>query len=181
MKQTKQYGLNQWELSDPIRMADFNADNSRLEEALKGKAGRFQKIREYVASQGSASAGVTFGVSDWSEWDCVAATFDLQKTSFRDGDFFILYAMDTSYQVDQTTFRGLNGGSFCVLLFPHHDKASRIRGFAAGSGSAPIFLRRPFEDLTGLSILVRNKTLGTVGDLSDTTFNDAIWSVYGMK
>lgn len=34
MKQTEQYGLNQWELSDPILMADFNADNLKLADEL---------------------------------------------------------------------------------------------------------------------------------------------------
>lgn len=34
MKQTEQYKLNQWELSDHIRMEDFNADNAKIEAQL---------------------------------------------------------------------------------------------------------------------------------------------------
>lgn len=34
MKQTEQYGLNQWELTDPIKMADFNADNAKIAAEL---------------------------------------------------------------------------------------------------------------------------------------------------
>lgn len=34
MKQTEQYKLNQWELSDRIQMADFNADNAKIEAEL---------------------------------------------------------------------------------------------------------------------------------------------------
>ena len=36
MKQTGQYGLNQWDLSDRIRMEDFNADNFKIAAALAG-------------------------------------------------------------------------------------------------------------------------------------------------
>ena len=32
--QTQHYGLNQWELSDSVVMADFNADNQKVDEAL---------------------------------------------------------------------------------------------------------------------------------------------------
>ena len=34
MKQTDHYGLNQWDLSDRIRMEDFNADNAKLAAQL---------------------------------------------------------------------------------------------------------------------------------------------------
>ncbi len=34
MKQTEHYGLNQWDLSDRIRMEDFNADNAKLAAQL---------------------------------------------------------------------------------------------------------------------------------------------------
>nr|WP_325221513.1 hypothetical protein [uncultured Oscillibacter sp.] len=34
MKQTEHCELNQWELSDPIRMADFNADNAKIAAEL---------------------------------------------------------------------------------------------------------------------------------------------------
>ena len=38
MKQTENYGLNQWELADRIRMEDFNGDNEKVDAALKGQA-----------------------------------------------------------------------------------------------------------------------------------------------
>ncbi len=34
MKQTEHCSLNQWELSDPIRMEDFNADNAKIAAEL---------------------------------------------------------------------------------------------------------------------------------------------------
>lgn len=40
MRQTDQYGLNQWDLSDRIRMEDFNADNLKIAAALAGLGAR---------------------------------------------------------------------------------------------------------------------------------------------
>ena len=34
MKQTGAYQLNQWELTDRIRMEDFNSDNTKVDAAL---------------------------------------------------------------------------------------------------------------------------------------------------
>ena len=38
MKQTQNYQLNQWELTDRIQMEDFNGDNSKVDAALAGLA-----------------------------------------------------------------------------------------------------------------------------------------------
>lgn len=75
---TNTYQLNQWVLDDPLLMADFNADNSRIDSALRGLSGSisntaaslnstietlpFKKIKEITASA-SASA-VSLDVSD---------------------------------------------------------------------------------------------------------------------
>lgn len=36
MKETGNFQLNQWEMSDRIQMEDFNADNRKIDEALEG-------------------------------------------------------------------------------------------------------------------------------------------------
>jgi hypothetical protein len=36
-KHTTNYGLNQWEATDPVLRVDFNADNAALEQALTAK------------------------------------------------------------------------------------------------------------------------------------------------
>ena len=48
MKQTQNYQLNQWEMTDLIKMEDFNGDNSKVDAALKTLAGQ-------VASKASSS------------------------------------------------------------------------------------------------------------------------------
>lgn len=39
MNQTEHYGLSQWALTDRVRMADFNADNAKLDAALAALSG----------------------------------------------------------------------------------------------------------------------------------------------
>ena len=39
MNRTPNYNLNQWEKSDKVLMDDFNADNAKIDAALKGEAG----------------------------------------------------------------------------------------------------------------------------------------------
>ena len=43
--QTPNYGLNQWSLDDSVVMADFNADNLKLEEALNTITASIPQIR----------------------------------------------------------------------------------------------------------------------------------------
>ena len=54
MKQTEHYGLNQWDLSDRIRMEDFNADNqitdtilAALDDELQEKLGGPELIASF--------------------------------------------------------------------------------------------------------------------------------------
>ena len=35
---TRHFGLSQWQSTDPIRVADFNADNQKLDDALAARA-----------------------------------------------------------------------------------------------------------------------------------------------
>lgn len=42
--QTKNYSLNQWALSDSVIMADFNADNEKVDEALSALSKRINSV-----------------------------------------------------------------------------------------------------------------------------------------
>ena len=44
--QTTNYGLNQWEATDQVLRADFNADNSKIDAALKGLAEKGTALEE---------------------------------------------------------------------------------------------------------------------------------------
>ena len=60
--QTAHYALNQWVKSDQVRMEDFNADNAKLDAALKAaeqrSAGLDAKIDAAVATAEQRSAAV---------------------------------------------------------------------------------------------------------------------------
>lgn len=49
MQQTEHYQLNQWELSDRIRMEDFNADNAKIAAALAGLERRIELLDRAAA------------------------------------------------------------------------------------------------------------------------------------
>ena len=49
MKQTGAYQLNQWELTDRIRMEDFNSDNAKVDAALSALSGRVDAKAEQSA------------------------------------------------------------------------------------------------------------------------------------
>ena len=49
MKQTGAYQLNQWELTDRIRMEDFNSDNAKVDAALSALSGRVDTKAEQAA------------------------------------------------------------------------------------------------------------------------------------
>lgn len=180
MKKTETYQLNQWELSDRVRMEDFNADNLRLEKILAKKPGRFQEIASYSAGDGNNNYGLATQVDDWSQWEIVMAVYDLSKTTFLEDDGIALAPNYTDHTFGDH-IEGLGGGTFLLLLFPFHDQTSSIKGIAIGKGSTAFFSSRPFSDLTGISVRLINKTLHSYLDLSTTRFTDPVWSVYGVK
>lgn len=53
MRKTETYQLNQWEISDRVRMEDFNADNVQLEKILTEKFGRVEKLGGTNPTEGS--------------------------------------------------------------------------------------------------------------------------------
>ena len=67
MKQTDQYGLNQWDLSDRIRMEDFNADNFKIAAALAGLDARADGLGGQVSGLGGQIATLDGQVSGLGE------------------------------------------------------------------------------------------------------------------
>ena len=95
MKQTANYQLNQWEQADRILMADFNADNLKVDGALAGLqtalsaetaalAARidaltaaleakspFVKLKEVYVPENKRNVTMDLSDIDWSEWQAV--------------------------------------------------------------------------------------------------------------
>lgn len=53
MNQTENYQLNQWEMTDRIRMEDFNADNARIDAALSDQAASLTALAAAVPLRGN--------------------------------------------------------------------------------------------------------------------------------
>ena len=49
--QTSNYGLNQWEATDEVLRTEFNADNSKIDAALKGLADKDAELEGTLAGQ----------------------------------------------------------------------------------------------------------------------------------
>ena len=52
--QTTNYGLNQWEATDQVLRTDFNADNSKIDAALKGLADKDMALDGALGEQATA-------------------------------------------------------------------------------------------------------------------------------
>ena len=53
--QTSNYGLNQWEATDQVLRTDFNADNAKIDAALKGLADQNAALEGMVAAATTAA------------------------------------------------------------------------------------------------------------------------------
>lgn len=77
--QTEHYKLNQWELNDSVVMAEFNADNQKLDTALTALD---QKIAEAVEQVRAAipriQIGSYVGTGTYGEENPTALTFDFE-------------------------------------------------------------------------------------------------------
>lgn len=80
MNYTGNYQLNQWEKTDRVLMDDFNADNAKLDAALKANAdavtalanrSRFTKLREVNITVETTPLEISVADIDWSQWDKV--------------------------------------------------------------------------------------------------------------
>jgi hypothetical protein len=72
---TPVYRLNQWELTDKPRMADFNYDNQQIELALVGKSDRINAVATYsggtfrLTAAGTLSSRYTLSFRAPEEWN----------------------------------------------------------------------------------------------------------------
>ena len=114
MNQTTNYQLNQWESTDRILMADFNADNAKLDAALKAQADAIAaKAAQSTVTALSQTVSTKASQSDMpalsQEPDSLSAQVDLR------GNCQIYY---TTYTGDGQTTRTLTfpGKPLLVLV-----------------------------------------------------------------
>ena len=77
MTKTTNYQLNQWAKSDRILMADFNADNAKIDAAIAGRLGPIEEIKRMTVDKQSDSLAIDLSDIDWGKWSIVAIVCDL--------------------------------------------------------------------------------------------------------
>ena len=80
MNYTENYQLNQWEQTDRVLMEDFNADNAKLDAALKTNAeavialanrSRFTKLKEITIQDYTTTVEIDLSDVEWNQWSKV--------------------------------------------------------------------------------------------------------------
>ena len=147
MKQTEQYGLNQWELTDRIRMEDFNADNAKIAAALAGKTGRLEKINDTILNSLCSGFGTKPNVSNWNDWDMTLflVYVDCIKTS---ADFRLKVEFEClDGKTPPQTVALLEPDNLLIIFFPRHDENSLVEGVIIGGGTKVFRMPFPFKHL----------------------------------
>ena len=156
MKKTTNYQLNQWAKSDRILMADFNADNAKIDAAIASRLGPAELIYENVYGKGGGEFSIDLTEMDWNKWSAVAMT--LQPLS---GYSDALVSFMVESQTPGAAFSALGSAPLqptLMVLFPLRD-ASRAVHAVAFSGGKFIVTTGPYSSITKVSASI-NKVNG---------------------
>lgn len=150
MNQTENYGMNQWELTDRIRMEDFNGDNAKIDAALKSQA---EALAAETAAREAADTALAEQVGlhtiktvtqpgndmammvdlsdiDWSQWKAVHIFMELQGTGYFHPNFSGASATSETFAVP---------GKKCLTLLNMHGGVECVSGILCGYNK-PIIL-----------------------------------------
>ena len=148
MKQTDQYGLNQWELTDRIQMEDFNADNLKIAAALAGKMGRFEEIYSHSSEGIADSMSFNHLVRNWNEWDMFGFLLHLKiSQEFADVSLQVSFDCKEGQTTTHLEVACLPPASLLILLFPWHDENRLVEGVIIGGGTKVFQMSFPFKQL----------------------------------
>ncbi len=95
MNQTSNYQLNQWQLHDRIQMQDFNADNAKIDAALKAEADArtagdlWVKLKEQTLSADAPQIDINLSGIDLSQYRQLDLWLDPVLKSGGPDSFFI--------------------------------------------------------------------------------------------
>ena len=86
--QTSNYGLNQWEATDQVLRTDFNADNAKIDAALKGLADKDTALEAMVSAATGAAGNCEMefftynGSGDYGEENKTVINFSVRPEFF---------------------------------------------------------------------------------------------------
>lgn len=139
MKQTDQYGLNQWELSDRIQMEDFNADNAKIDTALAGMLGRASLYWSVPATPGSTTGPKTINpsglVDDWSNYEYVIMMVDIPEGDQRTGSPLEIQIGNNPSETVAT----IPEDSFIVIFRSRRNASSKVQGTILSANGVKFF------------------------------------------
>ena len=148
MKQTEQYGLNQWELTDRIRMADFNTDNAKIAAALAGKTGRLEKITFNSLGSPSLGLGTKPFVSNWNDWEMTLFFLHANYTPAGAASQLKVQFECSNGSTQPQVVALLEPDSLLMIFFPRHDENSLVEGAIIGGGTKVFQMPFPFKHLS---------------------------------
>lgn len=149
MKQTEHYGLNQWELTDQIKMADFNADNAKIAAALAGKMGKLEP--SYIFPSDTGFSRATFRIlpypTEWTDWAITIAHFHTSNPESK-----ALDTMELRLGGGEPLLT-LPGGPILVITAPLHDPSRNIQGLIIADNVIKLFHTDiPFEGTDSMDL-----------------------------
>lgn len=150
MQQTSKYKLNQWDLTDPILMSDFNADNEKLEAALGEKLERWEQIRDFTFNGGSTSTAFIPYAPHWGIYSFTAFFIEMRFLSDPP-------TTPMKFYIDITNHGSIPyspaPGSLAFLFFPMKDLEAPIRGLMMDEKTVqPLLLPYPFRLFSGFRL-----------------------------
>lgn len=152
---TANYSLSQWEPTDQVLRADFNADNAKIDEALfRADRRGLQVIKEIVTTEDTKDLIVRFPEIDWKEWNTVRVLIYSTIKSTHDIDCYIAY----DEPVGRVTVHGTQ-----IIFFPSGREDIAIMGVFLGSTSAAFaFGGTRFKGYS--TITLKTSTTGNIGN-----------------
>jgi len=136
MNKTPNYQLSQWELTDPVRMDDFNADNAKID-------GELTLLREHLFSL-AYYAGL-LALRHQTQGNPITPQFPILTCSFHPNEN-ITHEGDVSISNNLATLSGANAaGSILIrrssfVSFHLKGKAARLWVHTSGTGTVTPYL-----------------------------------------
>ena len=171
MKQTPNYGLNQWELGDRIRMEDFNADNditdtilAELDGELDEKLGRASLYWSVPATPGSTTGPSTINpsglVDDWSNYEYLVLMVDIPEGNPQTGSPLEIQIGNNPCETVAT----IPEDSFIVIFRSRRNASSKVQGTILSANGVKFFTcQTTFSQLDHMFIVPTTGRMSSTG------------------
>jgi hypothetical protein len=158
MKQTQQFQLSQWAMDDRIRREDFNADNLKIENALRA-GGQSELIKTFAYDPSTNRRSVMLLLDDvnWNEWEIVYYAFP-----FADDEApYILGSIPAdpiiTSQKDDLFLFDMKFRPFLIAFMPGHNENRNFQYIYIGPDSGFAYVpSKTFKQITHLSMQAGN-------------------------